>query len=366
MNTPATENTPVVITQYEALQADIAIAKQEAAKAVFDYASKEGNKAARSYVYGIRKLNAKIEKARKEAKAFALEYGRTVDGKAREMKDEVEQLSLPHQVELDKIEQVEVERKQKHESRINRIIELRKLEDPTADQAKMALDLALNMNTDGLEEYTDQGKAELAQTTMHLERQLAKATAAEEQAAELERLRKEAEQRAEQDRIEAAKREAVEAERKRALEEQQAKEAAAKAEAERLEQERINRELAEKREAERKEQEAAKREADLRAEKERLIKEAEEMKAQAAKQEAERIEAEKAKQAAAEASAKAEAERKGELAKRYSENKKAAIDAIADVVASYGDNWHELAGDVFAAIQRGEIPFVTTDLKETP
>ena len=348
MNTPATENTPVVITQYEALQADIAIAKQEAAKAVFDYASKEGNKAARSYVYGIRKLNAKIEKARKEAKAFALEYGRTVDGKAREMKDEVEQLSLPHQVELDKIEQVEVERKQKHESRINRIIELRKLEDPTADQAKMALDLALNMNTDGLEEYTEQGKAELAQTTMHLERQLAKAKAAEEQAAELERLRKEAEQRAEQDRIEAAKREAVEAERKRALEEQQAKEAAAKAE------------------AERKEQEAAKREADLRAEKERLIKEAEEMKAQAAKQEAERIEAEKAKQAAAEASAKAEAERKGELAKRYSENKKAAIDALADVVASYGDNWHELAGDVFAAIQRGEIPFVTTDLKETP
>ena len=27
MNTPATENTPVVITQYEALQADIAIAE---------------------------------------------------------------------------------------------------------------------------------------------------------------------------------------------------------------------------------------------------------------------------------------------------------------------------------------------------
>ncbi|MEY3930091.1 MAG: hypothetical protein RLZZ516_1801, partial [Cyanobacteriota bacterium] len=69
--TLTTANEPIVITQYQVLLDDIKEAQQTATPS-FEYDSKEGNKAARSYIFQLRKLRGRIESERKEAKSYAL------------------------------------------------------------------------------------------------------------------------------------------------------------------------------------------------------------------------------------------------------------------------------------------------------
>jgi colicin import membrane protein len=71
---------------------------------VFDYASPKGNKEARSHVFSLRKVGASLEKARKEAKSAALEYGRLVDSKAKEIDAEITTLIDVHDKPLREIE----------------------------------------------------------------------------------------------------------------------------------------------------------------------------------------------------------------------------------------------------------------------
>jgi hypothetical protein len=102
----AVEPKAISISQYEALTSDIQIAKQQAVES-FDYNDPKGDKAARSYIAGLRKIRSRIESARKEAKSYALEYGRAVDAQAKALEAEILGLIEPHQQALDEIAQQE-------------------------------------------------------------------------------------------------------------------------------------------------------------------------------------------------------------------------------------------------------------------
>lgn len=116
----AIEPKAITISQYEALVSDVEIAKQQAVES-FNYEDSKGDKAARSYIAGLRKIRARIEAARKEAKAYALEYGRAVDGQAKELEAQILGLIEPHQQALDTITQREKDRVAAHEEKLQRI-----------------------------------------------------------------------------------------------------------------------------------------------------------------------------------------------------------------------------------------------------
>ena len=119
----AVEPKAISISQYEALNSDIEIAKQGVVES-FDYNDPKGEKAARSYIAGLRKIRSRIESARKEAKSYALEYGRAVDGQAKALEAEILGLIEPHQQALDEIAQREKDRVARHEARLQEITSL--------------------------------------------------------------------------------------------------------------------------------------------------------------------------------------------------------------------------------------------------
>ena len=110
----------ITITQYEALTSDIEIAKQGAVES-FDYEDTKGDKAARSYIAGLRKIRSRIESARKEAKSHVLDYSRAVDAQAKVLEAEILGLIQPHQQALDAIAQREKQRVAGHEESLRLI-----------------------------------------------------------------------------------------------------------------------------------------------------------------------------------------------------------------------------------------------------
>lgn len=213
MNAPAVLNEPIKITQYEKLTTDIALAAEKDAAVSFDY--RKQNKLARSHVFSLRTLKGQIESARKDAKKFALDYGKRVDTAAKELSDKVEALILPHEAEIKKIEQEEADRIAAHKLAIDRIVRAR---DWTAAHASTAiaseLELVKEISTARLEEFKAEADAELLASIKHLEAAHVGALKREQDAAELARLRAEQAEREEKERIERIQREAVEAQRR--------------------------------------------------------------------------------------------------------------------------------------------------------
>ena len=180
----------IVISQFDVLLADIAEAKAKAADVTFDYADPKGNKAARSYIFDKRKLNARIESARTDAKAYALAYGRTVDSQAAELKDQVQALIKPHQEAIDAIAKAEFLRIQGHQEVIQTITENGRVPfGASAESLAIRLKYAKAVSIDGLEEFREEAGSALLETIRTLEAAHTKALADEAAAAELEQLR---------------------------------------------------------------------------------------------------------------------------------------------------------------------------------
>ena len=186
----ATAPKAIVISQFDVLLGDIAEAKAKAADVTFNYADPKGNTAARSYIYQQRKLNARIESARADAKAYALAYGRTVDSQAAGLKDQVQALIKPHQDAIDAIAKAKADRVQRHRDVIDGIRAMGSVLFGASSAAIARwLEEAKAIDVDSLEEFTDEGKAALVDTLRALEAAHAKALADEAAAAELEQLR---------------------------------------------------------------------------------------------------------------------------------------------------------------------------------
>lgn len=234
--TLAAATQPIVITQYEALQNDIKIAQQEAQGVTFRYDDPAGNRQARSYVYKLRQLRSTIDKARKEAKAYALDYGRKVDAMAKELEQQVTALIEPHETEIKRIEQAEADRVAAHRAVLDRIAALRQPQPgAVSSYYRQCLADVQAISTDGLEEFMPAGNDEQQESVAELQRLIIETEAAEAEAAELARLRAEVAAREQAEREERIRQEAAAAERQRAAEreQEQARAVAAAQEAER-------------------------------------------------------------------------------------------------------------------------------------
>jgi hypothetical protein len=239
----AVEPKAICITQYEALTSDIEIAKEQAV-ASFEYTDPKGEKAARSYIANLRKIRSRIESARKEAKSYALQYGRAVDAQAKELESEILGLIKPHQQALDELAQREKDRVAGHQATRSSIaVMVQQGSEDVADSATIAALIGglTGIATDGMEEFQEAAQTEKANGIRLLTALYAAAVEREKrealEAAEAQRLaeddaaRRKAEEEARQaEAVERVRQEAAaEAARAVAEAEQRAKESEARA-----------------------------------------------------------------------------------------------------------------------------------------
>ena len=258
------------ISRWEAIACDIAIAEEAAATKQFDYRDDWDNKAARSYVYSLRLLKGKIERARKDAKAVYLERGKAVDELAKLLEASVQGLIEPHETEIKAIEAEETARTDAHRAVLDRIAALADAAPAEGEAGIIDVDARLAelaaINVNDLQEFAQAGLNRQAEAIEQLGLLRDKLEAQEAQRIELESLRAAAAAREDADRIARAveadrlARE-EEAERQRLEVQEQARkdrEAAADREAQALAQVEIARRAQEI--AERRAEEAAERE----------------------------------------------------------------------------------------------------------
>ena len=249
--------------------------------------TKEGYDASKRIHLDFRKVENNIEKIRKDKKAYFIEGGRQVDTQAKALMAQIEALRIPHTEAYQAIDKAKKEREQQRVQAIEERIEYMRLlpeslADSSSEEVKQAMLMLESEECLDFSEFTERAlkcrNESRSQVAALFERKLKQ----EAEAAELERLRKEAEERTRIDREEQIKRDAAakaEAEAQAAkMAEQAAKEAEAKA----------KQELAEA-------QERAKREAEEAAEAARLAEiQRQEQAEQAAKAEQAKREADKA------------------------------------------------------------------------
>jgi hypothetical protein len=211
--------TPIVITAYEKLRSIVTGLVEDNANKVFVYSDPKDNKLARSHVFGLRTIKADIGRARVEAKADALEYGRQVDAVAKDLTRLIDDAIAVHQAPLDEIDEIEAkekDRKTGHQAYVDLIKFPRMMVNKTSAEYAELLAKYKRMPTDNLEEFKGQADAELLETLRWLEEAQATAVGKEAEAIELLRLRTEAAERVEADRVVEIARKAVDAERQRA------------------------------------------------------------------------------------------------------------------------------------------------------
>ena len=354
MNALTETQTPIVITQYEAIKNDIIILEQADKAASFDYRNPKENKLARSHVYSMRQIKGKIEGARKEAKAYALEYGRKVDTAAKDLSSTVDGLIAPHQEAIDVIENEEKQRVGDHRSKIDQIMAAKDCADMDAEAIKTRLGKLKDYSTEGFEEFKGQADAALLDVLKSVEGSLEKQVTVEAEAAELDRLRKEAAEREEADRIAKIRQEAIDAERKRAEEERVNKAVEAKAAQDRKEREAKENEERKEREAKAAIEAAEKRELEAKLASERAEREKEEQRRRAEAAEAQsKAESERREREQAEATAHKE------IAEKAAKDNKDAV--MASIIKDLESVCDCAAVNVAKAIAGGKIRHLRID-----
>ena len=336
------------IAAFSEFRSQLAQLKHDNEKAVFNYADPKGNKEARSHIYKLRQTRAAVEKVRKDQKAEALEYGRMVDGTAKEISEQIDAMIEIHEAPLREIEAKEAARIQAHKDRISAMCVILDGSESAAEiQAKLVAIESFVID-DSLQEFKAEALLVKTDAIEGLKKRHAAQLEIEAQQAELLRLRAEAAEREQKERHERIAREAREAAERKAADAARAeKEASERREREQKEAvERAERaqKLAEQ-QAEQAEQ--AKREAQERAERAE----------RQAKEDAERAirQAEEHRQAALKAEQEATARREADKAHRAKVNN-AAVAAL--VASGLSDADAKLA---VTAIAKGEVPAVRID-----
>lgn len=131
------------LTVFNPILALIAEVQQQDALMEPDYTTPEGEKELRSYVRTIRGHRSSLEKVRVLAKSNALEYGRAVDAKAKELKAPFDEIIDARMKPLDEIEEakrkaaeaiVEAERVAAEQAEADRLADLKRREAVVAEQ----------------------------------------------------------------------------------------------------------------------------------------------------------------------------------------------------------------------------------------
>jgi len=348
------------VAAYQPFYAQLEELEKNNTAIAFDYESAKGNKEARSHVYKLRQSKAALEKTRKDEKAESLRIGKAIDSEAKDIEARIEAMILVHQVKLDEIEKRESDRIAAIKDRIESIeshvscSEIRFLESVNSRDLQVGIsELESLCIDDSFQEFAVEAAKAKDSRLIKLRETLAIIVARENQAKELEALRKAAVEREQRDRDEKIAQEAAaKALRDAELKQQQEREAAAKAIAESESKAKAEREASERRELQ------LKLDAE-NAERRRLESE------QKAKQDAIDAEskAEREKQAAIEAErkrvAEAEAQAAREQAKREADkNHKAAINRAALAAMVENGISEECAKTCIKLIASGKIPNV--------
>jgi colicin import membrane protein len=345
------------VAAYQPFYGELAKLEQDNAALVFQYETPKGNKEARSHVFSLRKTKGALEKVRKEAKAESLRIGRAIDSEAAEIEARIEAMITVHQLEIDRVEQIEKDRIAALDARMNEI-ELLKLHGGTSIEYRAEIERvqAIEIGADW-QEYMARATTAKAAMLEQLAKHFADAEQREAEAAELAILRADAEARAQAERDAAiakaaAERARAEAEAKAAAEAEKARKAleAAESEAKRKEQEAA---LAMQQERDRAQQEkeaAARREMQLKLQAE----EAERRRVSEA-QEAERRVQEAAEHERAKIAAEAKAAADAQEARERNRAHKAKInrEAVASLVA--GGIAEDVAKSVVTMIAQGNV-----------
>ena len=188
-----------VLSRWEALASDIAIATEDSGLQEFDYRDAVGNKQARSWMAHLRKLKGRIERARKDAKAIHLQRGKAVDETARTLEGAVLGLIEPHEKAIEAIEAEERARVEVHRAVLDRISSLAEGVTSSAEAHARLVELTA-IDVTSLEEFQSAGLNRQTEAGARLKELWDSLLVQEAERAELEALR-----------AEKAKREAAEA-----------------------------------------------------------------------------------------------------------------------------------------------------------
>jgi len=163
---------------------------------VFDLSEEKGMEEAKAHVRGVKKVRTALEKSRKAAKANALAYGRAVDGQAKEIEGQIDELILVHEVPIQEVEQAELDRINAHEEVISGLIELIALPTDGVPRASDEIEAILYgaksiyIGPD-LEEFEEEARELQSRVLAELSGYLEKTQRQEEKDAKLKRLEKE-------------------------------------------------------------------------------------------------------------------------------------------------------------------------------
>ncbi len=133
----------MTLTVFDPIRALTVKVQEEDAALEVDHTTAEGEKELRSWVRTVRGYRAGLEKIRVKAKADALEYGRKVDGVAKELKSPFDEIIDARMKPLDEIEEtkrkaaeaiVEAERVEKEKAETERLADLARREKVVADK----------------------------------------------------------------------------------------------------------------------------------------------------------------------------------------------------------------------------------------
>ncbi|UPQ70572.1 hypothetical protein [Kluyvera ascorbata] len=358
-----------VFTNNEQLDPIIEKIEKEARSLVPDVSTKKGRDAIASMAHKVARSKTYIDNAGKDLVAELKALPKQIDESRRLVRERLDLLKDEVRRPLNEWEQAEDERKQALQQRLS---DLRALADviddagnylPSTDiQYRLGEAKAVTLGDSWQEFATEAGVAKDT-TVQKLEAAVIIAKQHEDQAAELERLRKDAEEKARRDHEEKLKREAAEAARREAeqkaqveREESARREAELKAKAEQAERDRI----AAQERAEREAKEAQERTA-------KLAQEAREQ-AEREKQEAIAAEQRKAQEAADKVRREAEATEAARLAeeKRIADEKakreadvkhrKAIGTGIVNALTANSSISRDQAIEVLTALMNGLVP----------
>tara|TARA_R110000751_G_scaffold73636_1_gene148885 strand:- start:876 stop:1907 length:1032 start_codon:yes stop_codon:yes gene_type:complete len=197
------DNTKIVIAEYD----DIKIGLEEVksvANFIPDVSTDEGYDKSKRVSLDVGKLITRLDQSRKDKKAYYLEGGRAVDSQAKEIKEALEALQLPHKEAYKQLDNALKDReRQRKELLESRVSDLRNLPENMRDADSSALKLCMEhlAEEDCMDffEFTESALKARNASRKELSVMFASAIESEKQAEELAALRKEKEER---DRIE--------------------------------------------------------------------------------------------------------------------------------------------------------------------
>lgn len=339
------ESTAVELYENNALRDFVAKLKADMEGIVTDVTTEKGRKEIASLAHKVARTKTKLDEMGKDLGEEYRDKLNKINAERKFARDELDALKEKVRKPLTDFEQREKERIERHAAKVQQIRDAEAF-DGTSAEIKAEIERIEKVDTSDMDEFQTTADGVKKAVVGTLTERMNERRKREDEAAELERLRKEKEERERKEReeriareaAEKAKREAEEAEKRRLEEaERKRKEEEERRKAE--EEQRIAREKAERERIERE-----------REEERRKLKEAEERAKQAAIEERKRIEREAEEKAEKEAAERA----KREADKKHRER---LLCEIAEDVGNYGS-----PDRIAKAIICGEIRHVTANI----